>query len=325
VVEGEEGKFAYILWTRQASPDTMQTSTAGKVRRAHSGRLEIGTDILLVNGTEVVKDDVQIKDFDCFKTGVVVFWTVEYNPTGLLKVELTKGREPRIPSSKVDKRVPLKDVSPSKENIQPTEFANFARKGRKPIPQVMPPTIRTFETGSNSLETHATRVPKSPPITLKGLEKSLKELHKKYPHVLSEVEETSEGLLVRCVDCPGNSFLVTCGDSLATTILRFYTHLGTEHHKRRLKRRVTLLQEMKQKLGRGVHIPLAVTGTQIPRIVCHLCPGWKHNVRFEDDITTLLSAVQMHRRCPEHIQEFTDVYAEGVAANAVRNTPSTFA
>jgi hypothetical protein len=62
VVEGEEGKFAYILWTRQASPDTMQTSTAGKVRRAHSGRLEIGTDILLVNGTEVVKDDVQIKD-----------------------------------------------------------------------------------------------------------------------------------------------------------------------------------------------------------------------------------------------------------------------
>jgi hypothetical protein len=79
VVEGEEGKFAYILWTRQASPDTMQTSTAGKVRRAHSGRLEIGTDILLVNGTEVVKDDVQIKDFDCFKTGVVVFWTVENN------------------------------------------------------------------------------------------------------------------------------------------------------------------------------------------------------------------------------------------------------
>ncbi len=99
MVEGEEGKFAYILWTRQASADTMQTSTAGKVRRAHSGRLEIGTDILLVNGTEVVKDDVQIKDFDCFKAGVVVFWTFENNPTGLLKVEFAKGRQPRISSS----------------------------------------------------------------------------------------------------------------------------------------------------------------------------------------------------------------------------------
>ena len=319
MVEGEEGKFAYILWTRQASADTMQTSTAGKVRRAHSGRLEIGTDILLVDGTELVKDDVQIQDFDYFKTGVVVFWTVENNTTGLLKVESAKGRERRSSSSQVNKRVPLKDVSPSKENIQPTEFANFERKSRRPIPQVMPPTLRTFETSSNSQENHATKVPESPPTTLKGLEKSLKGLHKKYPHVISEVEETSDGLQIRCVDCPGIFFLITCGDSLATTVLKFSTHLGTEHHKRRLEKRVRLLQEIKQKMGHSVHIPLTVTGTLTPRIVCHLCPGWKHNVGFEDNITTLLSAVQMHRRSPEHIEELTGV---SVAPKAVWNTLS---
>jgi hypothetical protein len=319
VVEGEEGKFAYILWTRQASADTMQTSTAGKVRRAHSGRLEIGTDILLVDGTELVKDDVQIQDFDYFKTGVVVFWTVENNTTGLLKVESAKGRERRSSSSQVNKRVPLKDVSPSKENIQPTEFANFERKSRRPIPQVMPPILRTFETSSNSQENHATKVPESPPTTLKGLGKSLKGLHKKYPHVISEVEETSDGLQIRCVDCPGIFFLITCGDSLATTVLKFSTHLGTEHHKRRLEKRVRLLQEIKQKMGHSVHIPLTVTGTLTPRIVCHLCPGWKHNVGFEDNITTLLSAVQMHRRSPEHIEELTGV---SVAPKAVWNTLS---
>lgn len=301
----------------------MQTSTAGKVRRAHSGRVEIGTDILLVDGKEIVKDDAQIQEFDYFKTGVVVFWTVENNRTGLLKVESAKGRERRNPSSQVDKRVPLKDVSLSKENIQPTEFANFERKSRRPIPQVMPPTLRTLETGSNSHETHATKVPESPPTTLKGWEDSLKDLNKKYPHVLSEVEETSVDLQIRCVDCPGIPFLAPCGESLTTTILRFSTHLDTEYHKRRLKKRVRLLQEMKQKMGRGVHFPLAFTGTQIPRIVCHLCPGWKYNVGFEDDITTLLSAVQMHRRCPEHIQEFNDMCTTRAAAKAVWNTLST--
>lgn len=297
----------------------MQTSTAGKVRRAHGGRLEIGTDILLVDGTELVKDDAQIQDFDYFKTGVVVFWTVEDNRTGLMKVESAKGRERGTPIPQVDKRVPLKDVSQSKENIQRTEFANFERKSRRPIPQVICPIFHTVGTGSNLHETHTTKVPESPPTTLKGWEDSLKDLNKKYPHVLSEVEETSVGLQIRCVDCLALPFLVPCGESLTTTNFRFSTHLDTEYHKRRLKKRVKLLQEVKQKMGHGVHIPLAVTGTQIPRIVCNLCPGWKYNVGFGDHITTLLSAVQMHRRCPEHIQEFTDVYAEGIAANAVWN------
>lgn len=308
-----------FLWLK-----AKRTSTAGKVRGAHSGRLEIGTDVLLVDGTEIVKDDAQIQDFDYFKTGVVVFWTVEDNWTGLLKVECAKGRERGTPMSQVDKRVPLKDASQSKENIQRTDFASFERKSRRPIPQVMRPTLRTVGTGSNLHETHATKVPESPPTTLKGWEDSLKDLNKKYPHVLSEVEETSVGLQIRCVDCPGIPFLVPCGESLTTTIFRFSTHLDNEYHKKRLKKRVKLLQEVKQKMGRGVHIPLAVTGTQIPRIVCNLCPGWKYNIGFGDHITTLLSAVQMHRRCPEHIQEFTDVYAEGVAANAIKSSSLPF-
>jgi hypothetical protein len=299
----------------------MQISTAGKVRRAHSGRLEIGTDILLVYGTEVVKDDAQIQDFDYFKTGVVVFWSVEDNMSGRLKVEFAKGRERRKPISQVDKRVPLKDVSPSKENIQRTNFANFERKSRRPIPQIMHPTLRPSETDSNLHRTDAIKVPESPRTTLKGWEKSLKELNRKYPHVLSEMKETSVGLQIWCVDCPDLPFVVASGESIATTISRFSRHLDTEYHKIRLKRRVRLLHEMKQKMGRGVHIPLAISGTQIPRIECRLCLDWKHNVGFGDTITTLLSAVQMHRRCPEHIQKITDTCAEGDAANAVWNNP----
>ncbi len=253
------------------------------------------------------------------RPGLWCFGRLKMIGLGVLKIEAAKGRERGTMISQADKRVPFKDVSPSKGNIQPTEFANFERKSRRPIPQVMRPTLGAVGIGSNLHETHTTKVPESPPTTLKGWEDSVKDLNTKYPHVLSEVEETSLGLLIRCMDCPGIPLLVPCGKSLTTTIFNFSTHLDTEYHKRRLKKRVKLLQQMKQKMGPGVHIPVVVIGTQIPRIVCNLCPDWKYKVGFGDHITTLLSVIQMHRRCPEHIQKFAESYAKGVAPNAVWN------
>jgi hypothetical protein len=55
--------------------------------------LEIGTDILLVDGTEVVKDNTLIQHFDHFNTKVVVFWTIEDDERVSLNVISARERE----------------------------------------------------------------------------------------------------------------------------------------------------------------------------------------------------------------------------------------
>ena len=46
------------------------------MRDSHSQRPEVGEEVLLVDGTEVAKEDALIGDLDYFGSGVVVFWSV---------------------------------------------------------------------------------------------------------------------------------------------------------------------------------------------------------------------------------------------------------
>lgn len=72
-------RLPHHISVAKCNKDNFLWLKAGTIRSIHSGRAEIGTDTILVDGMEIVMDDAQMQNFDHFKSGTVVLWANEDN------------------------------------------------------------------------------------------------------------------------------------------------------------------------------------------------------------------------------------------------------
>lgn len=101
--------------------DMVQTTAVAKIRKAHSKR--IGTDILLVDGTEVAKDDAQVQSLDHFGSELVVFWSVVDD--GRVPLKEASAKQQNVRRGKPEKLMPAKlesvELDLEKVKLEPKE------------------------------------------------------------------------------------------------------------------------------------------------------------------------------------------------------------
>lgn len=113
---------------RRPPADNVQRSTVAKVRKVYNKQLQVGTQILLIDGAQAAKGDALIQDLDYFKSGVVVFWSVARPDEGRVPFE-------KMPSSR---RNPLE-----RELVPPSPNEEQGRSTTSLVSDLLPPLLVT--------------------------------------------------------------------------------------------------------------------------------------------------------------------------------------
>ncbi|KAN0116684.1 hypothetical protein V8E51_002661 [Hyaloscypha variabilis] len=114
-------------------------TSAGMIRKVYSESKAIGREVLFVNGTEVVKDDAEIRLFDHFGSGIVVFWTIRPDAIPAFKDQLTASEK----QAEHSRSVQLREKAVVQQRIIEQEKAPRENKDDTSMPLIKLLDIRT--------------------------------------------------------------------------------------------------------------------------------------------------------------------------------------
>jgi hypothetical protein len=130
--------YAHTLDDIAGFADMVQTTAVAKIRKAHSKR--IGTETLLVDGTEVAKDDAKIQSLDHFGSELVVFWSVVDD--GRVPLKEASARQRNVRRGELVKPMPVKP-EPVELDLKPVKLEQAETK-LAALSTDIPPIVSSF-------------------------------------------------------------------------------------------------------------------------------------------------------------------------------------
>ncbi|KAE9376263.1 hypothetical protein N431DRAFT_462111 [Stipitochalara longipes BDJ] len=135
--------------------EAKRRNTATTIRRIHSERKEIGKEVLLVDGMELVKDDMRMQQFDYFKSGIVVFWTIK--PDEIIAFRNEQAASGGLPKTESDGITHLRETSSTRQIAMNWEEMQKENKETRTMPLIESPSTPPLKRGQpkNKLTQHS--------------------------------------------------------------------------------------------------------------------------------------------------------------------------